>query len=222
LNAVSTETQFPELSEFLSLSPEKRQDTSEAVRANTILDLLRQKDPQNIASYALFDQKGIDILDTSRLELDRDKFESEYLKKVRDTGKPFASSVEASTNFDTPIIHFCAPVKNEAGEILGTLCARYFISAINLSWMRKGVECISSCFLDRRKSYSPGSARSWPSFVDCPAEASDTWQVNHEESPARYSNFVFVNLPELERHLQSDTYLRQRPAGVTINCRESA
>jgi len=131
LNAISTETKLPELADFLSLSPDQRLGSSEADRATNLLYLLLQKDPQHIDSYVLYDLNGIDLIDTNRLEIGQDRSKSDFLSKVRDTGKPYVSNVEVLVNFVAPIIHFCAPVKNVTGNTLGTLCVRYFISVIS-------------------------------------------------------------------------------------------
>ena len=131
LNAISAERQLPELIEFMSLSSDQRLGSREEARATNILYLLAQKDPQNIASYALLDVEGTDIIDTNRLEIGENRSTQDYFSKVVETGESFASRVEFSINFVAPIIHFCAPIQGETGNILGVLCARYLISSIS-------------------------------------------------------------------------------------------
>jgi GAF domain-containing protein/HAMP domain-containing protein len=182
LQAISAESQLPEIIDFLSLSPDKQQADPDRDIATNILYLLAQKDPKNIASYALFTLNGIDIIDTNRLEIGVDKSQSDYILNVRKRDDPYASKVEVSQNFSDPIINFCAPVKKGTGDSLGILCVRYFTSKINQ-------------IIDGSQGLAGAGSHAF--LID----------ENHKRLPGVAASDLLTNLPGLEQAIeQSDIH----------------
>jgi GAF domain-containing protein/HAMP domain-containing protein len=125
LDTVRTEAQIVDLAEYLQAPAAQRAGTIEEDRARRILQALQRKDPIYISSYALLDKSGMDVLDTFTDDIGLDKSNRDYYLGALKKGSPYVSSVQISQTTLEPSIYFSAPVRNQAGDILGILRVRF-------------------------------------------------------------------------------------------------
>ena len=134
LEAIETEAQLPVLATYLNLSAAQRQEGSESTAAATTLLELSRKDKVFIASYALLDQNGHNVLDTHSSFIGRDESERDYFRKPIETGLPYVSPVEFNPTLtesedqtaDDAALYFSSPVHDPVTEmIIGVLRVRY-------------------------------------------------------------------------------------------------
>jgi putative methionine-R-sulfoxide reductase with GAF domain len=126
LDDLRTEALLPDFIEYLRLPAEERDNNPE--RGQEILEILanfRIRDLNYIDSYALLDQNGIDIADTLTADIGLDKSNRDYFRTPLESGLPYVSPVRNSPTTDGLSIYFSAPVRSQAGEIVGVLRARY-------------------------------------------------------------------------------------------------
>ena len=124
-DALRVEAQLADLSDYLSLPADARTGTPQEERVARILSSFYRKDTINIASYALLDRSGKNVLDTVADDIGRDYADREFFLKPVQDGVPYASAVEFAPESGSHNLLFSAPVRNSAGEIIGVLRARY-------------------------------------------------------------------------------------------------
>ncbi len=130
LDAIRTESQIIDLVDYLNLPGSQRAGSSQEARVFNVLQALIRKDPVYISSYALLDNKGVDLIDTFQGDIGINKSDRDYFIAPFESGVPYISPVRISqTNFE-PSIYFSAPVRNLAGNIIGVLRVRYNASFI--------------------------------------------------------------------------------------------
>jgi GAF domain-containing protein/HAMP domain-containing protein len=125
LDAIRTEAQIIDLSDYLSQPVSARAGSPEEARAQQILLALQRKDPVFISSYALLDGKGVDVLDTFQEDIGIDKSDRDYFQASFAEGAPFLSPVRISQSTMEPSIYFSAPIMGREGRIIGVLRSRY-------------------------------------------------------------------------------------------------
>ncbi len=128
LDIIRTEALLPDLVNYLSLTPEERNGSSQEANARRTLQMLSRKN--QISSYALLDINGIDILDTYTQDIGINKTNRSYFKEPLRTGLPYVSPLLFSETTHKPSIYFSSPVRDETGQIIGILRARYNITII--------------------------------------------------------------------------------------------
>lgn len=125
LDSLRTEAQIGDIVELLELPAEQRPGSEVLDSTNNILAAFKQRDPIYITSYAVFDQNGIAIADTSVEEVGLDKKSREYFAQPRDSGLPYISDVRNSPVTGETSLYFSAPIRSEVGDFLGVLRVRY-------------------------------------------------------------------------------------------------
>ncbi|MCL4294884.1 MAG: SpoIIE family protein phosphatase [Anaerolineae bacterium] len=134
LEAVRTEAQLPVLASYLSLPAEQRLASSEEAAVTATLRELSRKDKVFIASYALLDSQGQNVIDTEPANMGQDEAERDYFQKPLETGLPYLSPVEfvpstgtsQGQTVDDAGLYFSSPVRDRTtGEMLGVLRVRY-------------------------------------------------------------------------------------------------
>lgn len=124
LDIIRVEAGLPIMERYLSLSPELRAEAVQTELANT-LTALYLKDQAFIISYGLLDKSGRVVAETHTPDIGSDQSDRKHFQEPVTTGRPYASSVEFSGSNGLPTLYFTAPVRNDRGEIIGVLRARY-------------------------------------------------------------------------------------------------
>ena len=124
-DAVRTESQVPDLGDFLSLPRSQRAGSVEEVRAYDTLLALQRKNSVFITSYALLDLRGVNVLDTDQAGIGEDLSKQEYFKAVLASGTPHVSPVQISQTTPENYLYFSAPVRNSLGDIVGVVRSKY-------------------------------------------------------------------------------------------------
>lgn len=131
LDAVRTEALLPDFIEYLSLSPEERDANREqGEKIRTILANFSRRNTIHIESYALLDQNGIDIADTFTADVGIDKSDRDYFAIPVGSGLPYVSPVRTSPTAGDLSFYFSAPIRNQAGAVIGVLRLRYNASVL--------------------------------------------------------------------------------------------
>lgn len=125
LDSIRTQALLPQLAAFLSLPPAERARSTAGNHLLDMLQTLQRRDPLNITSYGLLDEKGMDILDTFSLDMGRNKSDRDYFLEPMRTGNPAVSSIRIAEVSSNPSVFFSSPVRNTAGKIIGVLRIRY-------------------------------------------------------------------------------------------------
>ncbi len=122
LNTVNVEARLPELLSVVTLADNKPQP---AFEQTLTLFALSRKDPTFILSYALLNANGINLMDTSGKNVNRDESGQDYFVEAQKTGQPYVSPVLFTNDYSEPVLYFCAPIKNAAGQFMGLLRVTY-------------------------------------------------------------------------------------------------
>ncbi|HXW00932.1 MAG TPA: SpoIIE family protein phosphatase [Anaerolineae bacterium] len=134
LEAIHTEAQLPVLAAYLSLPVEQRPGSPEEEALAATLRELSRKDKVFIASYALLDSQGRNVIDTVAFQTGQDESGRDYFQKPLETGLPYLSPVEfvssaaenSSQTLDDAGLYFSSPVHNSlTGEVMGVLRVQY-------------------------------------------------------------------------------------------------
>ena len=124
LNSIQLESSNPQFVKLLALDPSKRARSQEETSGQGILINSLQKGGAYIFSYALLDNKGINVISTANLP-GFDSSQSGYFKEVIAKNQ----AVVTGPLFDQLIgkgrLYFSAPVKDEAGNTIGVLVEAY-------------------------------------------------------------------------------------------------
>jgi len=122
MDSIRTEAQQPFLGDYLELAPGARAGSIQELNARQILVIFSRKDPTFIKSYALLEGHGFNLLDTDEMQIGDYEGDFDYFKESFTSGLPFASSIyfQKENSF-----YIGAPVRNENGEIIGILRAKY-------------------------------------------------------------------------------------------------
>ncbi len=130
LDGIRTLAQLPALVDYLTLPVSERVGSHEEEEIIATLTALRRQDPINIASYALFNEQGIDLVDTFTPDIGIDKSNRNYFQAPLDTGLPYVSPVQHSPTMDEAGLYFSSPVRDGSGQIIGVLRVRYRASVL--------------------------------------------------------------------------------------------
>jgi PAS domain S-box-containing protein len=134
LEAIQTEAQLPVLTAYLSLPADQRSGSPEEAAVAATLRALGRKDKVFIASYALLDNQGRNVIDTAASQIGQDESGRDYFQKPLETGLPYLSPVEfvssavesSPQTLDDAGLYFSSPVRNSlTGEMTGVLRVRY-------------------------------------------------------------------------------------------------
>ncbi len=126
LKVIATEKQLPDLVNYLEKEAQGYLTEKEKETTLEILKTLQNKDPVFIASYALLDLEGSNILDTNAEQQGFSEADHEYFKTALETGEPFVSPVEFSSTNNQPYFYFSQSIRNPAtGKVIGILRSQY-------------------------------------------------------------------------------------------------
>lgn len=130
LQNIRVEASLPTIVTFMELPSEERIGSVEENIALQTLDNLRNKDLLYIASYALLDRDGINLLDTDMPSRGKDESEATYFLEPMQHGRPFMSAVEFAPKVGGVYFYFSNPVRNRSGQIVGVLRVRYSVAVL--------------------------------------------------------------------------------------------
>jgi signal transduction histidine kinase/HAMP domain-containing protein/ActR/RegA family two-component response regulator len=131
LNAVRTEAQSPTLVNYLTLPADERRHSAEERAVADLLETLINKDPVNISTYALLDRDGINVIDTTESHIGWNESAADYYQEAVRTGQPYISHVRVSPEIvGTLGFYYSQAVRDDSGEIVGVLRARYYAASI--------------------------------------------------------------------------------------------
>jgi GAF domain-containing protein/HAMP domain-containing protein len=131
LAKVQAQSQLPDIVDYLRLEADQRTGSWQQVRANRTLTSLVLEEPEYVSSYALLDNQGMNIADSSVALIGQDESPGDYFKQIVATGDPYISSVQFSENINEAAIYFSAPIYDSNGELRGVLRARYLTRALD-------------------------------------------------------------------------------------------
>jgi GAF domain-containing protein/HAMP domain-containing protein len=125
LSDLRTEAQIPVLRDYLSLSAGQRAGSTEEEEVATTLSVLGSKDVVNIASYALLDGQGQNLVDTAVSAIGEDESGKGYFQVPVQTGLSYVSPVVVSEATGRGLLYFGSPVRGAGGEVVGVLRVCY-------------------------------------------------------------------------------------------------
>ncbi|NHZ72729.1 MAG: HAMP domain-containing protein, partial [Aquificales bacterium] len=130
LETIRVEGSLPSIVAYMCLPAEERVGSVEETIAAQTLDNLRSKDLFFIASYALLDKDGVNLLDSNISDQGKDESEMAYFQKPIHDGLSSMSAVEFAPKVGGVYFYFSSPVRNELGQIIGVLRSRYSVAAL--------------------------------------------------------------------------------------------
>lgn len=121
---LATEAKLPSLGDYLRRAGKEGAAGPDAEAVRRVLASFAQRDQVFIASYALLDGSGKNLLDTSAT---REESESQhrYFEHTLEYDEAYASSVEILASDGQAYIYFSSPVHDGSGAPIGVLRARY-------------------------------------------------------------------------------------------------
>ena len=132
LNSIETEARLPALASYLALPRADRPDSLEEQEVMALLDALNSKN-RHITSYALLDNQGVDVADTSASDVGLDKSDREYYQVFRSGDAEdlaYVSPILVSQTTGDAALYFSSPVHDAAGGMIGLLRVRYSADAL--------------------------------------------------------------------------------------------
>ncbi len=125
LQTLRTEANVLEKTGYLALPDRERAGSESELAALTQLKTYRDKNPLNIAAYAILDTQGDLLLEYPPNSPKLDESNRDYIKTPVESGLPYASSVQFSPSAGGPFIYFSSPIFDEDDQVAGVLRARY-------------------------------------------------------------------------------------------------
>lgn len=124
-NQITSDAQLPSVIAYLRNSSSVEEPEKALNEMLTLFRALAQSDPENIASYALLDQNGVDIVDTLTNEIGSNKARWDYFVIPMTTGTSYVSPARYSLATNESEFYISTPVFDTDGKILGVLRIRY-------------------------------------------------------------------------------------------------
>jgi PAS domain S-box-containing protein len=117
---------IPDLADALRLPADQLANSPSEQHSKIILGQLRRTDETHIASYALLDRAGKNLIDTLPSNIGRDEAQRSYAQAILSQGMArYVSPVEFSETAAQPLLHFSTPVRDADGTIIGVLRVSY-------------------------------------------------------------------------------------------------
>jgi putative methionine-R-sulfoxide reductase with GAF domain len=130
LESVRAAGQYPAVVDYLILPEGQRAGSEEEARALKFIIAISRQDPVFISSVALFDTKGITLVDTIPSDIGSDKSNRTYFQETLSSRLPYVSDVEFSSTSGEPSLYFSAPAHDNAGNVIGVIRIRYDASIL--------------------------------------------------------------------------------------------
>lgn len=125
LNLIASHAGLGDFRSYILLPPEERANSPEEERARRLLLQLARLDANYIASIALLDGDGVNVLDTILNDIGTNEATNPYFQEPLRNGQAYVSDFQYGSGPSGLAIYFSAPVRNTAGEPIGILRARY-------------------------------------------------------------------------------------------------
>ncbi len=177
-------------------------------KAVELLKTYRDKDPLNIASYALLDMNGQIAFEYPPNDHNPDESNRSYFTAVLETGLPYISPVEFSSENGEAYLTFSALVFDDAGERFGVLRGQYKASVLQTLIARStglvGGQSFAVLFDENHLHLAHGAA---PDVIYKLTSLPDANKVAALQASQRLPNWpleeLSTNLPDLETNLSA-------------------
>lgn len=123
--SISSEASLSVFSNYLSLSPVYRANSTQEVAASLTLRSLSSRQQRYLRSYGLLDAEGKSVLDINPLQIGQDESQNEYFILPSTTGQVYASPVIFDPKYRNGFIYFSSPIRNQRQQVIGVLRAKF-------------------------------------------------------------------------------------------------
>ncbi|GAP11087.1 signal transduction histidine kinase, nitrate/nitrite-specific [Bellilinea caldifistulae] len=123
--SIASEASLAVFSNYLSLSPLYRPNSTQEVAATLTLRSLSSRQQRFLRSYGLVDAEGKAVLDINPLQIGQDESQNEYFTLPLTTGQVYASPVIFDPRSRNGYIYFSSPVRNQRQQVIGVLRAKF-------------------------------------------------------------------------------------------------
>lgn len=123
--SISSEASLAVFSNYLSLSPLYRPNSSQEVAASLTLRSLSSRQQRYLRSYGLIDLEGKSVLDINPIQVGQDESQNEYFTLPLTTGQVYASPVIFDEKHLNGFIYFSSPIRNQRQQVVGVLRAKF-------------------------------------------------------------------------------------------------
>ncbi len=210
LKSVQQEAQVDPLINFLKAHRTGRVDDAALRDVKMVFRLLQYRETaerQYLSSYALLDQKGTNIFDTTETNIGLEEGGQQYFLVPFKTGQPYVSEV-LFTTAGYSYVYFSAPVLGENRKPIGVLRVRYnalvYQRLLETYSGLLGIDSHAMLFdenmLRLADTYTPDMVYS--TVLELPPEKS-IQLTSEQRLPTRPDAQKSANLPELARALQN-------------------
>jgi len=206
LNDIRTEARLPVLARYLGLSARERPGSLEEAELAVVLQALGGKDVVHVASYAVLDMQGRNLMDTDVGNIGGSEAGQDYFLVPIERGLPYVSPVLFSPRTGRADLYFSAPVRDVGGRVVGVLRMRYnarvLQSLVFESTGRAGEGSFGVLFDEHHIHLAHGTA---PDLILKSVAPLDPERVAELQAagrlPAGAVADLLVDLPDLERGL---------------------
>lgn len=123
--SIASEASLSVFSQYLSLSPVYRADSSQEIAASLALRSLSSRQQRYLRSYGLIDIDGKSVLDINPLQIGKDESQFDYFTLPVNTGQTYASPVIFDPRYPNGYIYFSSPIRNQRQQVIGVLRAQF-------------------------------------------------------------------------------------------------
>lgn len=208
LDNIETEAHLPIFAKYLSLPAAQRTGSMEEMDVRVVLDALRRRNEEFVASLALLDDQGHNLIDSNELAGSRNEVSQPYFQEAWTSGAAYVSPVLFSPEADEPLLYFSSPVRAEkTGQIIGILRAGYralvLQELINRNNGLVGSESFAILFDENYVYLAHGMTPElrFKSIVPLETAQIRTWQAAGRLPPYPAADLA-TNLPDLKKGLE--------------------
>ncbi|GIV66199.1 MAG: GAF domain-containing protein [Chloroflexota bacterium] len=123
--SIASEASLSVFSNYLSLSPLYRAESSQEIAASLTLRSLSSRQQRYLRSYGLVDGEGKAVLDINPLQIGQDESKYDYFTLPMTTGQVYASPVIFDPQSRNGYIYFSSPIRNQRQQVIGVLRAKF-------------------------------------------------------------------------------------------------
>ena len=124
-STIRNQARLPEIVEYMTLPQSERPGSQDELAALNKLNSFMKDSPTHILSYALLDKNGINVLDTSSVNIGASYAEQDFFKYVIINKKSYTSGLILTSQPDIQIIYFASPILSKSDEIIGVFVVSY-------------------------------------------------------------------------------------------------